>query len=159
MNKWDILIWGILLGIVLAIAGYKFLKCRKMKKILKRAKAGEKKAVVFLERAGYRVIEVQSRKKVITTIGGTDHESTVIADLIVRKGFFKYVVEVKTQGQAFPTLPNVRRQMMEYYLVFLSFISSRTSPTISGSSAEVGSSKSITSGFMARDLAMAIRCF
>ena len=95
MNKWDILIWGILLGIVLAIAGYKFLKCRKMKKILKRAKAGEKKAVVFLERAGYRVIEVQSRKKVITTIGGTDHESTVIADLIVRKGFFKYVVEVK----------------------------------------------------------------
>ncbi|PWM53563.1 MAG: hypothetical protein DBX41_01150 [Clostridiales bacterium] len=118
MNKWDILIWGILLGIVLAIAGYKFLKCRKMKKILKRAKAGEKKAVAFLERAGYRVIEVQSRKKVITTIGGTDHESTVIADLIVRKGFFKYVVEVKTQGQAFPTLPNVRRQMMEYYLVF-----------------------------------------
>ena len=34
----------------------------------------------------------------------------------------------------------------------------RTSPTISGSSADVGSSKSMTSGFMARALMMAIRC-
>ena len=34
-----------------------------------------------------------------------------------------------------------------------------TSPTISGSSAEVGSSNSITSGFMQRERTMAIRCF
>ena len=39
-----------------------------------------------------------------------------------------------------------------------SFITSSTSPTISGSRAEVGSSKSITSGFMARARTMAIRC-
>ena len=35
----------------------------------------------------------------------------------------------------------------------------RTSPTISGSKAEVGSSKSMTSGFMQRARAMATRCF
>lgn len=118
MNKVDILIWGLLLGVALCIGGYKYFKRQKLKKILKRAKAGEKKAIGFLERQGYRVVEVQSRQKVITTIAGNDHESTIIADMIVCKGFFKYVVEVKTQGQAFPTLPNVRRQMMEYYLVF-----------------------------------------
>ena len=37
-------------------------------------------------------------------------------------------------------------------------MTSRTSPTISGSSAEVGSSKSMIFGSMARDLAMATRC-
>ena len=36
---------------------------------------------------------------------------------------------------------------------------SRTSPTISGSRADVGSSKSITFGFIARALAIAILCF
>lgn len=118
MNKFDLIIWGVLLGIAVSFGLYKYLKRRKIQKILKRAKAGEKKAIAFLERRGYRVTEIQSRQKVITNIGGTDHESTIIADLIVRKGFFKYVVEIKTQGQAFPTLPNVRRQMMEYYLIF-----------------------------------------
>ncbi len=38
-------------------------------------------------------------------------------------------------------------------------IRSSTSPTISGSRAEVGSSKSMTSGFMASARTMAIRCF
>ena len=40
-----------------------------------------------------------------------------------------------------------------------SFITSRTSPTISGSSAEVGSSKSITFGSIASERTMATRCF
>ena len=40
-----------------------------------------------------------------------------------------------------------------------SFISSSTSPTISGSSALVGSSNSSTSGFMASARTMAMRCF
>jgi hypothetical protein len=39
-----------------------------------------------------------------------------------------------------------------------SFITSSTSPTSSGSSAEVGSSNSISTGFMASALAMATRC-
>ena len=39
------------------------------------------------------------------------------------------------------------------------FITSSTSPTISGSRAEVGSSKSITSGSMHRARTMAMRCF
>ncbi|EAL08031.1 conserved hypothetical protein [Listeria monocytogenes str. 4b H7858] len=38
------------------------------------------------------------------------------------------------------------------------FITLNTSPTISGSSAEVGSSNSITSGFIASARAMATRC-
>ena len=39
-----------------------------------------------------------------------------------------------------------------------SFITASTSPTISGSSAEVGSSKSITRGSIARARAIAMRC-
>lgn len=118
MIKNDLLIWAVLLGAVLGCLALRKFKQLKIKKILKRAKAGEKRAIKLLEQHGYRVLELQSRKKIVTEINGTAHESTVIADMIVRKGFFKYVVEVKTQGQASPTLPNVRRQMMEYYLVF-----------------------------------------
>ena len=40
-----------------------------------------------------------------------------------------------------------------------SFITLRTSPTISGSRAEVGSSKSMISGFIAKPRAIATRCF
>ena len=40
-----------------------------------------------------------------------------------------------------------------------SFMTSSTSPTISGSRAEVGSSKSITSGSIINARTMAIRCF
>ena len=40
-----------------------------------------------------------------------------------------------------------------------SLITFNTSPTISGSSADVGSSKSMTSGFIHRARTMAIRCF
>lgn len=118
MIKNDLFIWAILLGIFLGCFGIRKVKQLRIKKMLKRAKAGEKRAITLLEQHGYRVLELQSRKKVVTEINGTAHESTIIADMIARKGFFKYIVEVKTQGQASPTLPNVRRQMMEYYLVF-----------------------------------------
>lgn len=118
MNKNDLFIWGILIGIVLCYFLIHKIKQIRIKKILRTAKAGEKRAIRLLEQHGYRVVALQIREKVITEISGTAHENTIIADMIVRKGFFKYVVEVKTQGQAFPTLPNVRRQMMEYYLVF-----------------------------------------
>ena len=118
MIKSDLLAWGIILGIIIVFVLGKTIKKQRTRKILKRAKSGEKKAISFMEQHGYRVIELQSRKKIITEINGTAHESTIIADMIVRKGLFKYIVEVKTQGQASPTLPNVRRQMMEYYLMF-----------------------------------------
>lgn len=118
MIKSDLLVWAVLLGIIVVLLVVKTLKKQRIKKILKRARSGEKKAIGFMEQRGYRVVELQNRKKVITEINGTAHESTIIADMVVRKGFFKYIVEVKTQGQASPTLPNVRRQMMEYYLMF-----------------------------------------
>ncbi len=118
MIKSDLLVWAVLLGIVIFFVVVKTLKKMRLKKILKRARSGEKKAISFMEQRGYRVVELQCRKKIITEINGTAHESTIIADMIVRKGLFKYIVEVKTQGQASPTLPNVRRQMMEYYLMY-----------------------------------------
>ena len=118
MIKSDLLAWGIILAIIIVFVLGKTIRKQRSRKILKRAKSGEKKAIGFMEQRGYRVVELQSRKKVITEINGTAHESTIIADMIVRKGIFKYIVEVKTQGQASPTLPNVRRQMMEYYLMY-----------------------------------------
>ena len=88
MIKSDLLVWAVLLGIVIFFVVVKTLKKMRLKKILKRARSGEKKAISFMEQRGYRVVELQCRKKIITEINGTAHESRIIADMIVRKGLF-----------------------------------------------------------------------
>lgn len=101
----------------MAILGRRY-KRLKVQKMLKRAKAAEKKAVVLLQKWGYTVLDVQLREKVVITIDGKPHESTIRADVLVRKGFKRFIVEVKTGQQTSPTLPNVRRQLLEYWLVY-----------------------------------------
>jgi len=118
MTKGDMLVWGIILGILVLYFGGKKFRSYRIKKMLKNAKSAERRAITILERAGYRVIDAQLKERVITTIDNTAHSSMIKADFLVRKGFKKYIVEVKTGNQAQITLPNVRRQMLEYYLVY-----------------------------------------
>lgn len=118
MNKADIFIWGMVLGVLVMSFCAKKLKRLKIQKMLKRAKTAEKKAIVFLEQAGYKVLQVQLRETVTILVDDKAHESVVKADLLVKKGFKKYIVEVKTGNQTSATLPNVRRQLLEYYLVY-----------------------------------------
>lgn len=118
MNNGDIFIWGIFLGVVSMYFLLKKIKRLKIQKMLKRAKTAEKKAIVFLERAGYTILGIQLKETVTILVDDKAHESLVKADLLVRKGFKKYIVEVKTGQQTSPTLPNVRRQLLEYYLIY-----------------------------------------
>lgn len=118
MKTTDIFIWGLVLGMILVVVVSRRYKRVKVQKMLKRAKAAEKKAVVLLQKWGYTIIDVQLREKVVITIDGKPHESTIRADILVRKGFKRYIVEVKTGQQTSPTLPNVRRQLLEYWLVY-----------------------------------------
>ena len=118
MQQRDFLIWGVVLGIILAGVIAKKIKRKKIQKILKRAKAAEKKAALILQKKGYRVVDVQLRERLGMYINENYHESIIKADMLVRKFFRTYIVEVKTGGQASPTIPNVRRQMLEYYLVY-----------------------------------------
>lgn len=118
MKTTDIFIWGIVLGMILVAFLSRRYKRLKVKKMLKRAKSAEKKAVVLLQKWGYTILDVQLREKVVITIDGRPHESTIRADVLVRKGFKRFIVEVKTGQQTSPTLPNVRRQLLEYYLVY-----------------------------------------
>lgn len=118
MQASDLFIWGILLGVLLAIIAVKKIKRRKMRKMLQKAKSAEKRAALLLEKWGYHVLAVQLRETVTISVDNKPHECPIRADLLVRKGFKRYIVEVKTGNQTQATLPNVRRQLLEYYLVY-----------------------------------------
>lgn len=114
----DILILGILLGSFLFYYINTHFKKYKIKRILKRAKNAEQKAVTVLKRNGYHILDIQKRRPVKIFINDEPHETYVKADFIVKKYSKIYVVEVKTGNQTKPTSPLVRRQLLEYYLVF-----------------------------------------
>lgn len=118
MEKVDILIWGFLLGMVLMYVGNRQYRLYKRKKYLKRAKKAERDAIGFLEKRGYHILERQLTRTLVIYLNGKPHESRIRADLLVRKGWKTYVVEVKSGQQGSGTLPNVRRQLLEYDLVF-----------------------------------------
>ena len=119
MGATDIFIWGIVLGIGLMYFASRRYKRFKTQQMLKRAKSAEKKAVTLLEKWGYTVLAVQLRDKITMTIDDKPHDCSVRADLLVRKGFKRYIVEVKTGGQTQATLPNVRRQLLELSLIHI----------------------------------------
>lgn len=118
MQRTDLFIWGIFLGLLFAYIISRKYKRYKTKKILKKAKSAERKAVVLLKKWGYHVLDVQLKETVTIYIDNKPHDCLVRADLLVRRGWKKYIVEVKTGAQTQATLPNVRRQLLEYYLVY-----------------------------------------
>jgi Holliday junction resolvase-like predicted endonuclease len=85
----------------------------------RRAAAGEDAAARLLERAGFRVVARQVRRRWVPLIDGEPVELEVIADYLVETADERLVAEVKT-GEAAPELDNAatRRQLLEYHVAF-----------------------------------------
>lgn len=97
-----------------------FICCRnwRMHRRFKKGAAAEKNAVKFLRHRGYKIIAAQLEETITVYVDGEPQKSKVRADFLVRKGWKKYIVEVKSGQQGTVRLPNVRRQLLEYKLVY-----------------------------------------
>jgi hypothetical protein len=82
------------------------------------AKQAETKAAAVLARHGFRVLRRQPTAKILLKVNGKPYSSTIRADFLARRGFFTYIVEVKS-GRTAPRLwARTRRQLLEYQLAF-----------------------------------------
>ena len=119
MRNIDFFILGAILGIYLFYKISRFYQHKKRQIILNKAKRAESQAVNILQNAGYTIVDVQKRVKIKTKINGREFFNTIIADMIVKKGRKTFLVEIKTGKQTEKVIPpQVRRQLLEYYLVF-----------------------------------------
>jgi len=115
----DFFILGAILGLYLFYKISRYYQHKKRQLILYKAKRAENSAVKILQSAGYKIVDVQKRVKVKTKIDGKDYYNTIIADMIVKKGGKNFLVEIKTGKQTErPVAPQIRRQLLEYFLVF-----------------------------------------
>lgn len=117
-NNIIFLIIGITLGLYFFSVILQYKKRKKIQFISQRAKQGEENAKKVLTKAGYRVVGEQVRKKTVMYIDGEICESFVQVDYLATKKNKRYIVEVKTGGQANLKIPNVRRQLFEYHHIF-----------------------------------------
>lgn len=114
----DLWVLAFLAGITLAIFVMKTLKKYRGRKNVKKGIKGEKIARALLKKEGYQILNEQLEDKVIMTVQDKVHECKVRADFYVKKGMKKYIVEVKSGQNVKATLPDIRRQLLEYDLVF-----------------------------------------
>ena len=114
----DLWILAFLAGIALTIFGMKLLKKHRGRKNVKKGIKGEKVARALLKKEGYKILHEQLEDTVVMTVQDKVHECKVRADFYVKKGMKKYIVEVKSGQNVKATLPEIRRQLLEYDLVF-----------------------------------------
>jgi len=88
------------------------------KRTLSRAQVIEKEAIHLLERSGFRLVEEQPEREFCIKVNGKKTPCKVRADYLVRRGKDLYVAEVKTGEYLRFDHPRVRRQLLEYYLVY-----------------------------------------
>lgn len=74
----------------------------------------EELAPAALKRHGYRVIQRHPDLTVEWHVDGEPRTTEVAPDLLVARGFRRYLVEVKTGGSARPEKAETRRQLLEY---------------------------------------------
>ncbi len=119
MNATDYFIIGMIIGGMILYYLLKKKKSLAIKRMLRKARKGEHKAIHLLESNGYTVTGAQERKTITTWINGKPYENHVRADYLVKKRGKTFVAEVKTGKNApKPTLADTRRQLMEYYLAY-----------------------------------------
>ncbi len=119
MTKLDLLLLGIISGIIICFYGIKYWKHLVLQRKFRKAKKGELAAVKLLEDRGYNIIEAQKEKRIVTWVDNKPHYNTLRVDYIVRKGGKTFIAEVKTGKKVTkPTHTETRRQLLEYYLAF-----------------------------------------
>ncbi len=84
----------------------------------KKGLIAEKSAAKYLRHRGYKILATQLQRTITVYVDGEPQKSTVRADFLVRKGWKKYIVEVKTGKQGTVQQASTRRQLLEYKLVY-----------------------------------------
>ena len=85
----------------------------------RRGIAAESRAIVVAERAGYRVVGTQVPGTVTILIDGRARTLDVRADMLLERGFRRFIAEVKTGRVApDPTSRATRRPLLEYAHAF-----------------------------------------
>ena len=84
-----------------------------------RAGAGEDRAALMLEAAGFRIVARQARIAWVPLVDGEPFATELRADYLVERGDELLVAEVKTGAEA-PSLATAatRRQLLEYRVAF-----------------------------------------
>jgi len=118
LSLWVVLAFSMLTSGVLYHCCSVFLRNWRMKRRFRHGAQAEREAVKFLQRQGYRILAAQLEESIVVYVDGTPQRSSVRADFLVRKGWKRYIVEVKSGQQGTMRLPNVRRQLLEYKLVY-----------------------------------------
>lgn len=75
-------------------------------------------AAEMLQEHGYRVTARAAVKFIDFDIGGRDHRQRVKADLVVRRGLKKFVVEVNAKAAGGVRNADIRRRLLEYQVAF-----------------------------------------
>lgn len=119
MHSLDYFILGAVFGLFIFYKLFCLIKSKKQQRKLKIARRAENTAIRYLQKAGYKILDIQKRVQVKTKIDGELYSNTIIADMVVQKQGKQYLVEVKTGKQTEKiTAPAIRRQLLEYYLIF-----------------------------------------
>ncbi|MGQ9622617.1 MAG: hypothetical protein ACUVTO_04135 [Candidatus Caldatribacteriaceae bacterium] len=116
---------SVLLAIVAVVAAlatlsvWKWLRKRRFKSAMRRARLLEKRTLGFLEEKGFRCLGEQVERASFFFLNGERIPFKVRADYLLGRRGKKYIVEVKTGKQSeSPESPSVRRQLLEYALLF-----------------------------------------
>ena len=119
MKDTDLLILGLILGIIAFYYLRKTWFRIRLNRKMGRARRAETAAVKVLQQQGYQIIDIQKRVPIVTLMDGSPYNNWVQADFIVEKRGRRYVVDVKTGEQATKvTNSATRRQLLEYYLIY-----------------------------------------
>lgn len=118
MTRGDVFILGIILG-----GASLYLICTLWQRWLRKrrfvgAKRSEEKAANLLEQQGFHIVCRQPKASSLAYVNGMARTTTIRADFIARKGWRRYVVEVKSGRTASRLNARTRRQLLEYQLAF-----------------------------------------
>ncbi len=105
------------LGLVLATAWHRRNRSRRASSRAQSGLHAEEDAARLLEEHGYRILEHPYSLSAHILVNGERRESSLRADYLVVKKGIRFLVEVKSTARAAdPTLPETRRQLLEYAL-------------------------------------------
>jgi len=93
-------------------------RSRRGRRVARRGLRAEVEAEIVLERHGYRILDRQVAAPWPMRVDGEELEAGLRADLVVGRRGRVFIAEVKTGAASRVTLPETRRQLLEYRVAF-----------------------------------------